>query len=183
MSAYHRHKRDYKNGLDALAGDMGTGGAPSVDMDFVGPPPIGYTDKGTILAVQKKLISLGYSVGKTGADGIFGKDTETALYKYAGKHGPPDDETLRRLGVNVGGGGSAAASAPSSSSKSYSSLATSPSEAHKAEEPGFFSKEVPGIHRPLWQVLVGAVGIIAVGTGIILAFRGSSRSSHLRLAR
>lgn len=38
--------------------------------------------KDDVEALQKKLKELGYDIGKYGADGIFGKDTEKALNKY-----------------------------------------------------------------------------------------------------
>jgi hypothetical protein len=37
--------------------------------------------------LQEKLISLGYDVGKTGADGIFGKNTRAGVMKFQAEHG------------------------------------------------------------------------------------------------
>ena len=36
--------------------------------------------------LQNRLIKLGYSVGKSGADGYFGKNTKNALTKYQKEH-------------------------------------------------------------------------------------------------
>src|SRR2546425_47300 len=63
-----------------------------------------YTDSKTIKAVQRALVARGYSVGPKGVDGKYGKDTEAALFKFSGKHGPPDEDTLAQLGVAPGGG-------------------------------------------------------------------------------
>lgn len=90
-------------GSDIL-GDMGTGGAPSLPVDGpeFGPAAGGkhYTDAPTILAVQKRLNALGFPCK---VDGKFGPETEGALFKFSGQHGPPDDDILDRLGVKVGG--------------------------------------------------------------------------------
>ena len=48
----------------------------------------GIWGKDTSLAVQKKLISLGYSVGSWGADGIFGTDSMKALQKWLNNDKP-----------------------------------------------------------------------------------------------
>ena len=52
--------------------------------------------------VQKKLVALGYNVGSTGADGIFGNDTKNAVIKFQGsvrisKDGIVGSQTLAKL--------------------------------------------------------------------------------------
>ena len=52
--------------------------------------------------VQKKLVALGYNVGSTGADGIFGNDTKNAVIKFQGsvrisKDGIVGSVTLAKL--------------------------------------------------------------------------------------
>jgi len=54
-----------------------------------------YTDKATITAVQNKLASIGYFRKKV--DGVFGEQTEAALFAFSGQHGPPDGATITKL--------------------------------------------------------------------------------------
>lgn len=56
--------------------------------------------------LQNALIKLGYSVGATGADGIFGKATEAALRKYQTEHDEPatgvlDEETWADIEIDL----------------------------------------------------------------------------------
>lgn len=45
-------------------------------------------DKGSaVVSLQQKLIALGYSCGKSGADGDFGKNTDSAVRKFQSVHG------------------------------------------------------------------------------------------------
>lgn len=47
-----------------------------------------YGDEGEdVRALQRNLVSLGYGVGKWGADGDFGTDTKAALVRYQREHG------------------------------------------------------------------------------------------------
>ncbi len=77
--------------------------APSSPILEYGPPlsgagsPVRYTDKTTVMAVQKKLQKLGYFHGVV--DGIYGPVTAAAIKNYSGKDGPPDDALLAKLGL------------------------------------------------------------------------------------
>lgn len=56
----------------------------------------------TVQDVQKKLVALGYNVGSTGADGIFGNATKNAVIKFQGSVGISKDgivgsQTLAKL--------------------------------------------------------------------------------------
>ena len=48
---------------------------------------------------QEDLIRLGYDVGKTGADGIFGKNTEAAVKKFQKEHKDRDGNQLKADGI------------------------------------------------------------------------------------
>jgi hypothetical protein len=48
---------------------------------------------------QEDLIKLGYDVGKTGADGIFGKNTEAAVKKFQKEHKDRDGNQLKADGI------------------------------------------------------------------------------------
>lgn len=178
--------RNYTAGLNALTGapkpkvpatlivgDVGTGEAPSVDLPEMGPAAGGshYTDSGTITAVQRALNSRGYKVK---VDGKFGPETEGALFKVTGQHGPPDDAALATLGVSPGGSG-AQSSARSSASSPNSKSAIAPRSGASAIAPSasFLTQNVPGLERPVWQVVLGGLGVAAIGTGLYLAFSGS----------
>lgn len=63
------------NAMDAAIGDLlGTVTIPQI----AGP----YIDKPTVEAVQKALIARGFSVGKSGADGLWGKDTAAGIKAF-----------------------------------------------------------------------------------------------------
>ena len=48
---------------------------------------------------QEDLLALGYDVGKTGADGIFGKNTEAAVKKFQKEHKDRDGNQLKADGI------------------------------------------------------------------------------------
>ena len=48
---------------------------------------------------QEDLIQLGYDVGKTGADGIFGKNTEAAVKQFQREHNDMDGNPLKVDGI------------------------------------------------------------------------------------
>ena len=48
---------------------------------------------------QEDLITLGYSVGRTGADGIFGKNTEEGVRRFQHDHDDPDGKALKVDGI------------------------------------------------------------------------------------
>jgi len=55
----------------------------------------------TTLEIQRRLITLGYSVGRAGADGISGRDTKAAIAKFQADHKLPSSGTadLKTLAV------------------------------------------------------------------------------------
>jgi peptidoglycan hydrolase-like protein with peptidoglycan-binding domain len=73
--------------LDVALGELGF---PSI----LGAGDV-YTDKETITAVQKKLAAIGY-FRKT-VDGVYGPDTEAALFLFSGQHGPPNGAVIIKL--------------------------------------------------------------------------------------
>ena len=182
----------YIHGVDVLAGDAGTGGAPSAPMDYgpsIGPQPV-YTDRPTILAAQKALSAKGYMLGP--ADGIFGPQTEAALFKFSGKHGPPDADTLKALGVAPGGGSTGSVISPITNwlSRAFDA-ATSPSAPAAAPSrpvnapvapprpagvapmpPGWWVQPAwQGAPFKRWQAATAAGGSLAILTGIVMAAR------------
>lgn len=52
-----------------------------------------------VVECQKDLIRLGYDVGKTGADGIFGKNTEKAVREFQRQHTDADGKPLKVDGI------------------------------------------------------------------------------------
>ncbi|KKW46503.1 MAG: hypothetical protein UY96_C0003G0006 [Parcubacteria group bacterium GW2011_GWB1_56_8] len=156
----------YLLGVDVLGGDMGTGGAPSAPMDYGPSMSSGtvYTDYNTILAAQKALLAKGISPGKI--DGLWGNDTEAALFKFSGKHGPPDDDTLTKLGVKPG----APTVTRPSSGGGMTFLAPKPPAAPQVSGPMFWSKPLwSGSTIPRWRGAIAGGGAIALLTGLTLA--------------
>lgn len=47
--------------------------------------------------IQKKLVALGYNVGSTGADGVFGNATKNAVIKFQGEHSLNKDGIVGQL--------------------------------------------------------------------------------------
>lgn len=171
------------HGIDVLAGDAGTGGAPSAPMDYgpsIGPQPV-YTDRPTIMAVQKALSARGYMLGP--ADGIFGPQTEAVLFKFSGKHGPPDEATLAALGVTPGGGstagiaGKVAGSVRDALARAFGAgPATAPAPTTRpaglVTAPGWWSQPAwQGAPFKRWQAATAAGGAAAILTGITMAVR------------
>lgn len=156
--------QSYFEGLTILGGDVGTGTVESVDLPAYGPGGEGgvYTDKPTILAVQKSLKARGYNPGPL--DGIFGTKTEAALYKFSGEHGPPSASTLAKLGVKPGG-------APAGVSKGalvkHAEVSTSPIASVK----NALTAPSPIAGLPWWQIALGSLGVIAISIGIYQAFK------------
>ena len=63
-------------------------------------PTIRRGDKGPyVKECQEELLKCGYSVGKTGADSIFGKNTEAAVKKFQKEHKDLDGKQLKADGV------------------------------------------------------------------------------------
>lgn len=66
-----------------------------------------YSDAKTVASVQAALVKKGYSVGKSGVDGLFGPDTKTAILKMQADAGIPqtgkiDEGVIMALGVTPG---------------------------------------------------------------------------------
>ena len=76
----------YRKSLTAVKN--GKGGSKTVRelQRWLGITQDGGWGKDTSLALQKRLISEGYSVGKDGADGFFGTDSMMAWQKYLNEH-------------------------------------------------------------------------------------------------
>ena len=69
-----------------------------------GPSGARYTDKPTVRAVQTKLRERGFFPKQYTIDGVYGNDTDSAIYNFTGSygpayHGPPDDALLAKLGI------------------------------------------------------------------------------------
>jgi hypothetical protein len=63
-------------------------------------PTIRRGDKGPyVKECQEDLLKLGYDVGKTGADGIFGKNTEAAVKNFQRDHQDKDGKQLKADGI------------------------------------------------------------------------------------
>lgn len=63
-------------------------------------PTIRKGDRGPyVKECQEELLKCGYSVGKTGADGIFGKNTEAAVKKFQKEHKDLDGKQLKADGI------------------------------------------------------------------------------------
>lgn len=63
-------------------------------------PTIRKGDRGPyVKECQEDLLALGYDVGKTGADGIFGKNTEAAVKKFQKEHKDRDGKPLKVDGI------------------------------------------------------------------------------------
>ena len=63
-------------------------------------PTIRRGDRGPyVKECQEDLLALGYDVGKTGADGIFGKNTEAAVKKFQKEHKDRDGKQLKVDGI------------------------------------------------------------------------------------
>jgi peptidoglycan hydrolase-like protein with peptidoglycan-binding domain len=163
-------------------------------MEYEGPAAGGggkiSMDYATVHVVQQALIARGFSVGKTGADGIFGKNTEKALLRFSnGRSGYPDDANLRALGVNVmksdDGKVTSASFVPAAippAQRAPAPVGAPPPSAVPVvvQQPGFFGQIVPGVNRPLWLVLLGGVGVIAVGVGVAKMIAGSAPAGTSR---
>lgn len=158
---------------DIIAGDFGTGAAPSVGAV--------YTDSATVKRVQKAL--------NISVDGKIGPQTKAAVKAFNTQRGFSGD------GENITDGTLAAIagleytasqtptvlSTPSVSKPSVmqmpafnvspSAATTTQKEGEKAEQPGLFSTPVPGLDLPLWQVLLGALGLTAIGVGVYGALK------------
>lgn len=79
-----------------MGGDIPPGPEPGPEKK----PTIRRGDKGPYVKLcQEDLIKLGYDVGKTGADGIFGKNTEAAVKEFQVSHKDTDGKQLKADGI------------------------------------------------------------------------------------
>lgn len=90
--------------MDAAIGSIIT----TTTIPSVGTSTGPFIDKPTVLAVQKALITKGYSVGKSGADGLWGKDTAQGIKSFQGMRGETQTGVINiqlcnALGVAVPG--------------------------------------------------------------------------------
>lgn len=60
----------------------------------------------------------------------------------------------------------ATASAAPAAISAISSARHKGSHAPESAKAGFFSQNVPGVNLPLWGVLLGSVGVLALGVGV-----------------
>lgn len=149
-------------------------------------PKVGqtYTDFKTIYAVQKALVAKGYDLGKTGdnkdgVDGVMGPHTSNAIKQLQAQIGEPLTGTIDSgvlLALNVWAPEalptSEEAPSPKSSAKHEGAAPSSLSSA-RAEGGSFL--ETPVLGLPLWQAVLGAVGVVAVGAGIYVAVKGKRK--------
>ena len=78
----------------------GMGGVIPPGPEPVKKPTIRRGDRGPyVKECQEDLLALGYDVGKTGADGIFGKNTEAAVKKFQKEHKDRDGNQLKADGI------------------------------------------------------------------------------------
>ena len=80
-----------------------------------------------VVSLQKALIAEGYDVGKTGADGVFGKNTAAAVKAYQEKNGLAVDGIAGKntLGLLYGNSGSSSSSSSSKTTTAKTSSGTS----------------------------------------------------------
>lgn len=194
-------------------------------------PTVGtnYTDKATVLAVQKALTAKGFAP-KKGNDGVWGPDTKETLQSWQYETGQAvtgviDYGVLLALGVPAPGTAATAASASAASTladatrrahaavpsdvdevqkqaaqqavaaaKTRVATAATPqaqqvakqqlavAEQHlEAVAPSSFLTR-PVLGQPLWLLLVGGVGVLAVGVGAYAMLTGTTSRSRSRWA-
>ena len=93
----------------AVPPEPGPGPEPGPEPEPPGPEPgpepvqkptIRRGDRGEYVKIcQEELLALGYDVGKTGADGIFGKNTEAAVKQFQREHNDMDGNPLKVDGI------------------------------------------------------------------------------------
>ena len=77
-----------------------SGAQPEPDPGPEDKPTIKRGSKGPyVVECQEDLIKLGYNVGKSGADGIFGANTEKAVKAFQKDHDGPDGKALKVDGI------------------------------------------------------------------------------------
>lgn len=157
-------QRRLSRALDELFGDFGTGAAPSVGTV--------YTDKPTVQRVQKALY--------LDPDGVIGPKTRAAVKAFNEKRGAPQD------GENITDGLLAAIAARDAEAAAWPVFGPPAPEASRAENPVPSSAgvvrptKVPAAAAagggllqgiPTWQLVLGALGVAAIGTGAFLLAR------------
>ena len=141
-------------------------------LDYIGAIPSAstiYTDQPTVLAVQKALKLKGFDPGAL--DGIFGKKTLAAVKQLQAKlksdqTGAIDYGVLMALGVSAPGAKAAGPGTAGGGVTGGGAAASTPSAPGSSAMPAFLMQDVPYVNRPLWQVLVGGLGLGAIGVGV-----------------
>ncbi|MDO8681571.1 MAG: peptidoglycan-binding domain-containing protein [Acidobacteriota bacterium] len=136
-----------------------------------------YTDKATVLAVQKALKAKGFDPGKI--DGIYGPKTAGAIQQMQGSLNVPttgviDEGVIATLGVTPGG--TAVAPKPSIFASIKDAIkplpAVGPPGTPTLAAAGFWSQPLwTGAPVKRWAGLVGGIGGAAIITGVVLAVR------------
>ncbi len=176
---------DYLGGSDVVGGRMDewheiVGGRMDRWHEIVGADPwnqiIGANVDPTVLAIQQALLAQGFSVGKSGADGVFGKDTQAAIQKFMASKGISHSGIIDAQVLSLLGAASAPATPPSGQPQVAPSTASGlpnatpiPLAVAVAPSDSFWS-------RPLWAGAPVKTGHAAIGAGVLGAayywFRG-----------
>mgnify|MGYP004541787313 CR=1 FL=1 len=100
-SIWNQFKKDIANGTVSTPTVVNSGSTSNTSTSSSSVLKVG--NRGAAVQdVQKKLVALGYNVGSTGADGIFGNSTKNAVIKFQGSVGISKDgivgsQTLTKL--------------------------------------------------------------------------------------
>lgn len=188
------------------ADDTSSDGDPSEDMmghsnrmylfgtdilgaDTIPSAGVTYTDKPTVLAVQKALLTKGFKLPKYGADGNFGDETATAIRAMQSAAGIPqtgviDSGVLVALGVSapILTYGPPLPVAPPASTSRMTPGEVRPGPVINTSSGQPFAPPT-WASTPLWagapvnrlQGVIGSVALFFAGTGITLALVGRSK--------
>lgn len=100
-SIWNQFKKDIANGTVSTPTVVNSGSTTNTSTSSSSVLKVG-SRGAAVQNVQKKLVALGYNVGSTGADGIFGNATKNAVIKFQGSVGISKDgivgsQTLAKL--------------------------------------------------------------------------------------
>ena len=84
-SIWNQFKKDIANGTVSTPTVVNSGSTSNTSTSSSSVLKVG-SRGAAVQDVQKKLVALGYNVGSTGADGIFGNSTKNAVIKFQGEH-------------------------------------------------------------------------------------------------